>query len=39
VRKGDVDLTADVYSQLWAINEFKNAEPLKSTPLKDTILF
>ncbi len=38
VSKEHVDLTKDVYSQLWAINEFKNAEPLKSTPLKDKIL-
>lgn len=39
VKKEDLDLTKDVYSQLWAMNEFKNAEQPKSTQLKDKILF
>ena len=39
VSKDNLDLTKDVYSQLWAMNEFKNAEPLKATPLKDTVKY
>jgi len=39
VLKDDLDLRTDVYSQLWGINEFKNAGPLKSTSIKDKILF
>jgi len=35
----DLDLTKDVYGQLWGINEFKDAGPLISKPLKDTVKY
>ena len=35
----NIDLTKDVYGQLWGINEFKNAGAIKSKKLKSKILF